>query len=157
MNIITRNLYNKLPGNYEKVGISRRRIRLATMNDKYSEGEIVRIPIKIKDFKLIAEFRIVDDDDPFYDMFINLKTQIDNKLFIHPVLYSLCKFSSKGLIEVIAPINNNYEEEEKLACVIRKVNKNKNSKSELKKIEELSPNEYIHDKRFQATLNKEYK
>jgi len=157
LNIITRNFYNKLPGNYETVGVSRGRIRLATMNDKYSEGEIIRIPIKIKDFQLTADFRIVDDDDPFYDMLINLKTQIDNKLFIHPVLYSLCKFSSKGLIEVIAPINNNYEEEEKLACVVRKVDENKNPKSKLKEMEGLSPNEYIHDKRFQATLNKEYK
>ncbi|KAG4090282.1 hypothetical protein H8356DRAFT_1431278 [Neocallimastix lanati (nom. inval.)] len=32
--------------------------------------------------------------DPFYDILINLKTQVDNKLFIHPILYSLCQFNN---------------------------------------------------------------
>ena len=63
---------------------------------------------------LMVNWRIVEKEDPFYDILINLKTQIDCKLFTHPIIYSLCQITPEGVIDVIAPINNNYENEEKL-------------------------------------------
>ena len=157
LNVITKKFYEKLPGNYEEVGISRGRIRLATKNDEYSEGIIVRIPVKINDYKMIVDFRIIDDDDPFYDLLINFQTQVEHNLFIHPIRYSLCQFNSQGLIDVIAPINNNFQEEEKLVCIVRKILEDEDTTNELKKLEGLSPQEYIHDEKFLASLCKDYK
>ena len=67
---------------------------------------------------MIIDFRIIDDDDPFYDLLINFQIQVEHTLFIHPIRYSLCQFNSQGLIDVIAPINNSYKEE-KLVCIVR--------------------------------------
>eukprot|EP00833_Pecoramyces_ruminatium_P016401 jgi/Orpsp1_1/1190433/evm.model.d7180000078941.1 len=96
-------------------------------------------------------------------MILNLKTQIDNKLFVHPTLYSLCRINKDGLIDVLAPINNEPLEEEKIMCVIKQVDGENNTsntpediKSKLKKIEGLSPMEYIHHKDFLSTIKDEY-
>jgi len=93
LSIITRKFLNKLTSYYEPIGISRGRIRLATYTDEYSEGYVVRVPIKINNLDIIVNCRIVEKQDPFYDILINLKTQIDNRLFIHPMVYSLCQFT----------------------------------------------------------------
>ena len=85
-----------------------------------------------------------------------MKTQIDHKLFIHPILYSLCQFNDNGSVEEIAPINNQYENEEKLVCFV-KASSNESIKKELKKIEGLPPREYIHNEKFINTLNKKYR
>eukprot|EP00833_Pecoramyces_ruminatium_P013979 jgi/Orpsp1_1/1188011/evm.model.d7180000061815.1 len=94
--------------------------------------------------------RVLEKEDPFYDVLINLKTQMDNNLFIHPTLYSLCQITPKGLIDVIAPIKNDYEEE-KLICVVKGMNRQE-AKQELKQIEGLHPFEYIHNDHFLKTL-----
>ena len=96
LNVITKKFYEKLPGNYEEVGISRGKIRLATKNDEYSEGIIVRIPVKINDYKMIIYFRIIDDDDPFYDLLINFQTQVEHNLFIHPINIIYANLILKG-------------------------------------------------------------
>ncbi|OUM61905.1 hypothetical protein PIROE2DRAFT_11972, partial [Piromyces sp. E2] len=57
----------KLPINYEPIGISCGRIRLATQNDDCSESYIVKVPIKINNLEIFVECRIVDKEDPFYD------------------------------------------------------------------------------------------
>ncbi|ORX75322.1 hypothetical protein BCR32DRAFT_249644 [Anaeromyces robustus] len=90
-------------------------------------------------------------------MLINLKTQIIHKLFIHPIRYSLCRFSPEGLIEEIAPINNEPFKEEKYLYMIKKVDDNSVSKDSLKKLEGLSPNEYIHHENFTKTLKEPIK
>jgi len=157
LSIITKQFLNKLPSNYEPVGISCGRIRLATQNDDYSEGYIIRIPIKINNnIEINADCRIIDKEEPFFDLLLNLKTQIDNKLFIHPVLYSLCQFTPEGNIKVIAPINNETEEEERLLCVIKGTNFSER-KEQLKKIEGLPPQEYIHDSHFLETVPEEFR
>eukprot|EP00833_Pecoramyces_ruminatium_P004031 jgi/Orpsp1_1/1178063/evm.model.c7180000063880.1 len=99
--------------------------------------------------------RVLEKEDPFYDVLINLKTQMDNNLFIHPTLYSLCQITPKGLIDVIAPIKNDYEEE-KLICVVKGMNRQE-AKQELKQIEGLHPFEYIHNDHFLKTLSKEFR
>jgi len=63
--------------------------------------------------------RVDNKEDSFYDILINLKTLIDYKLFINPTLYSLCYLNNNGLM--IAPINNTYDEEEKLTCVLKAI------------------------------------
>eukprot|EP00833_Pecoramyces_ruminatium_P008003 jgi/Orpsp1_1/1182035/evm.model.c7180000079596.2 len=157
LSIITKKFLDKLPSQYKPVGISCGRIRLATKNDEYAEGYIVKVPIKINQLNMIVQCRIIDKEEPFYDVLINLKTQIDYKLFIHPTLYSLCQFTPEGLIKVITPINND-NEEEKLLCVIKAVEVDKDRKKEsLKEIEGLPPIKYIHDKKFLNTLNDDYK
>ena len=106
---------------------------------------------------MIVDCRLVEKEDPFYDVLINLKTQIDHQLFIHPILYSLCQFTPTGLINVITPINNDIEEEEKLVCVVRAINSNSElEKKNLEKLEGLPPIEYIHHEKFKNTLNKNY-
>jgi len=54
-------------------------------------------------------------------MIFLLKTLVDYKLFIHPILYSLCYMNDNGLIDVITPIKNPYDEEEKLMCVLKAI------------------------------------
>jgi len=122
LSIITKQFLDKLPYQYEPIGVSAGRIRLATMNDDYSEDVLIKVPVKINELELLVTCRIIDKEDPFYDILINLKTQIDNQLFIHPIRYSLCRFNDQGLIEEIKPINNEYDDEEKLLCVIKALN-----------------------------------
>ena len=156
LSIITRKFLNKLPSYYEPIGISRGRIRLATYTDEYSEGYVVSVPVKINNLDIIVNCRIVEKQDPFYDLLINLKTQIDNRLFIHPIIYSLYQFTQDGLVNVIAPINNE-EEEEPIVCLIKSATEDNNSiKNKLKVIEGLAPSDYIHNKLFLSTLNEEY-
>ena len=119
LSIITQQFLNKLLSEYEPIDISLGRIRLATQNYDYWESYIIRVPVKINNLMIMVNCRIVEKEDLFYDILINLKTQIDYKLFIHPILYSLCQITPKGLIDVIAPINNDYEDEEKLLCMIK--------------------------------------
>ena len=155
LNIVTQQFLDKLPTTYEPIDVSCGRIRLATQNEEYSEDYIVQIPLKINNFEMIAKCRVVDKEDPFYDILINLKTLVDYKLFIHPTLYSLCYMNDNGLIDVIAPINNTYDEEEKLMCVLKAIPDENNN--DLKKIEGLPPKEYIHNKKFTDTLNKMFR
>jgi len=156
LSIITKQYLDKIPVELESVGVSYGRIRLATKDDDYSEDIIVRVPIKINQFLVTVDCRVVDKEDPFYDIILNLYVQIENRLFIHPIIYSLCRFKDNGLIEEIAPINNQCSDEEKLVCVIRAI-PDENLHKDLKKIEGLPPREYIHDERFQSTLDKNYK
>jgi len=156
LNIITNQFLRKLPSVYEPIGISRGRIRLATINDDYSEDYLINIPIQINNFHMVATCRVIDKEDPFFDILINLKTQIDHKLFIHPILYSLCQFNDNGSVDEIAPINNQYENEEKLVCFVKAIS-NESIKKELKKMEGLPPREYIHNEKFTNTLNKKYR
>jgi len=100
--------------------------------------------------------RIVKKEIPIYDILINLKTQIDYKLFIHPILYSLCQITPEGLIDFIALINNYYEDEEMLFCMIKALDEDP-KKNDLNKIEVLSPKQYIHNEIFLNTLNEKYK
>jgi len=109
---------------------------------------IIEVPVKINDFNLLLTCRVVEKEDPFYDILINLKTQMDHNLFIHPMLYSLCQFTPFGLIDVIAPINNDNIDEEKLVCLIKAV---PNAPNLLKSIEGLSQ-ENIFIMKFFKTL-----
>jgi hypothetical protein len=118
LSLITKRFLDKLSSKYEPVGICRGRIRLTTHNDDYYESYMVRIPIKINQLNILVDCRIVDKEEPFYGILLNLKPQIDNRLFIHPMLYSLYQFTSDDAITTIAPINNELEEEELLLCVI---------------------------------------
>ena len=142
LSIITQQFLDKLPSEYEPIDISRGRIRLATQNDDYSESYIIQVPVKINNLVLMVNCRIVEKEDPLYDILINLKTQIDYNLFIHPILYSLCQITPEGLIDVITPINNDYEDEEKLLCMIKALEED-SKKNDLKKIEGLSPKQYV--------------
>ena len=138
LNIITRKYLDKIPRNFEPIGISCGRIRLATNNDEYSESVIIRVPIRINNFTMTVNCRIVEKEDPFYDVLINLKTQAVHRLFIHPVLNSLCRFSTEGFIEKIAQLNNDFEDESKLLCSVTKIDDKEevNIKAKLKTIED---------------------
>jgi len=158
LNIVTRKFLNKLPTKYQPVGISHGRIRLATMNDDYSENHIIKLSMKINKLKMNLKCRIIDKEDPFYDILINLKTQVDYRLFIHPIRYSLCQFSPTGIIKEIAPINNDYnnEDQEKYLCMIRAVPSSE-IKNDLKEIEGMLPRNYIHNEKFKETLDEKYR
>ena len=156
LNIVTQQFLDKLPVKYEPIDISCGRIRLATQNEEYSEDYVVQIPIKINHFEMMVKCRVVNKEDPFYDILINLKTLMDYRLFIHPRLYSLCYMNDYGMVDVIAPINNRTNEEEKLLCVL-KATPDGCSENDLKKIEGLPPKEYIHDKKFRDTLNRKFR
>ena len=81
---------------------------------------------------------------------------MDYKLFIHPILYSFCQFNDNGFIDEIAPINNQYENEEKLVCFVKAIS-NESVQSELMKMEGLPPREYIHNEKYTNTFNKKYR
>jgi len=81
LSIITKQFLDKLPNQYEPIGVSAGRIPLATMNDDYWEDVLIKVPLKINEIELLVTCRIIDKEDPFYDTLINLKTQIDNQLF----------------------------------------------------------------------------
>ena len=71
LNIITNQFLRKLPSVYEPIGISRGRIRLATINDDYSEDYLINIPVQINNFHMVATCRVIDKEDPFFDILIN--------------------------------------------------------------------------------------
>jgi len=50
--IITRKYLDRIPRNFEPIGISCGRIRLATNKDEYSESVIIRVPIRINNFTM---------------------------------------------------------------------------------------------------------
>jgi len=74
LNIITNQFLSKLPSVYEPVGISCGRIRLATINDDYLEDYLINIPIQINNFYMVAICRVIDKEDLFFCILINLKT-----------------------------------------------------------------------------------
>jgi len=152
LSIITKQFLDILPYQYEPIGVSARRIRLATMNDDYSEDLLIKVPVKINELELLVTCRIIDKEDPFYDILINLKTQIDNQFFIHSIRYSFCRFNDQGLIDEITSINNEYDDEEKLLCVIKTLN-HQEDKQQLKTVKGLPPIKYIYDSVFQSTIN----
>ena len=41
---------------------------LATMNDDYSEDVLIKVPVKINELELLVTCRIIDKEDPFYDI-----------------------------------------------------------------------------------------
>jgi len=160
LNIMSQKYYNSLPYQYTVVGHSCGRIMLATRDDEYSEGIVVRIPVKINELSLLIDFRIVEKEEPFYDMLINLKTIVDNRLFINPLNNCLCKYNMDGTISSITPINNSAIDE-KYICSVNKLlednSKEKYAGGELKKLEGLPPMEYIHNTIFMNTLNEKYR
>ena len=95
LSIITKQFLDKLPYQYEPIGVSAGRIRLATMNDDYSEDLLIKVPIKINELELLVTCRIIDKEDPFYDILINLKTQIDNQFGYQ--VYNFCFIISKSV------------------------------------------------------------
>jgi len=111
---------------------------------------------EVHDKALIDSFRIIDKEDPFYDILINLKAQINNHLFLHSFIYSLCRFNDQSLIDEITPINNEYDDEEKLLCVIKALNHQKKTKQQLESIEGLPPINYMLNTVFQSTINANY-
>jgi hypothetical protein len=68
LSIITKQFLDKLPYQYEPIGVSAGRIRLATMNDDYSEDVLIKVPVKINELELLVTCRIIDKEDPFYDI-----------------------------------------------------------------------------------------
>ena len=111
---------------------------------------------EVHDKALIDSFRIIDKEDPFYDLLINLKAQINNHLFLHPFIYSLCRFNDQSLIDEITPINNEYDDEEKLLYIIKALNHQKKTKQQLESIEGLPPINYMLNTVFQSTINANY-
>ena len=69
--IITKQYFEKLPVEYERLGNSRGRIQLETQDKEYSEGIVVRLPVKINNYEFYEDFRIVEKEDSFYDILIN--------------------------------------------------------------------------------------
>ena len=45
--------------------------------------EIVQLEVKIGTLEINSKFRIVDNDDPVFDIIINLKTQDDYTLLVN--------------------------------------------------------------------------
>jgi len=154
LSIVTKHYFEKLPVEYEAVGKSRGRIQLATQDEEYSEGIVVRLPVKINNYEFNVDFIIVEKEDSFYDILKNFKTQTYHSLFIHPTLNSLCKLLSESEFEEIAKINSQCYDEESIICTIRKVNETNNEKEIIK---ELTPLEFIERDEFLSTLNEDYK
>jgi len=49
---------------------------------EYSEGIIVRLPVKINNYEFNTDFSIIEKEGSFYDMLINFKTS-NRSLFIY--------------------------------------------------------------------------
>jgi len=84
-NLISRKFLDKFIKNYQIVGKSRSKIRQATIDDVSRVYDIVRLSVKLSPVEFISEFKITDNDDPYYDAIINFKTKSDNRIFIDTI------------------------------------------------------------------------
>jgi len=71
----------------------------------------------------------MNKEEPFYDVLINLKTPVNNKLFIHPIRYCLCQIKPDDLVDNIDSINNQSLEGEQLLRMLKKVPKEGSQKN----------------------------
>jgi len=87
-----------------------------------------------------ADFCVIDHKDIYFDFLLGLKPIADNYHFIHPILRSLCRFTSVEKFDIIAPIAKNQAVEKNL-CFINFIRPNKSS--EENSIIELSNNKEV--------------
>ncbi|KAG4084345.1 hypothetical protein H8356DRAFT_1356373 [Neocallimastix lanati (nom. inval.)] len=124
LNLVSITFINSLPVTYEQVNICRGQIYEA-----FGDSTIANASIDI-----------------YFDFLLGLKPIADNYHFIHPILRSLCRFTSVEKFDIIAPIAKNQAVEKNL-CFINFIRPNKSS--EENSIIELSNNkEYKEDSKI---------
>jgi len=118
LNLISSNYFNKLPGEYETIGICHGRICEALGDDTITDAIVVRLCVTINNYSFYANFCIVNHDSNYFDLLIGLKTIADNYLFIHPISKCLCRFNSYSTFDIITPLLED-QEVELLTCFIK--------------------------------------
>jgi len=105
---------------------------------------VVRLKVSINNYTFTADFCVIDHKDIYFDFLLGLKSIADNYLFIHPMLRSLCRFTSVENFDIIAPIVEN-QAIEKNSCGINFIRPNKNNEEnsikEISKKKEVSSQE----------------
>ena len=84
---------------------------------------VVRLKVSIGNYTFIAYFCVIDHKDVYYDFLLGLKSIADNYLFIHPMLRSLCHFTSVEKFDIIASIVED-QDMEMIACLIEYIGPN---------------------------------
>ena len=140
LNLVSTTYINSLPGTYEQVNVCRGRIYEALGDSTIANAIVVRLKVSINNYTFTADFCVIDHKDIYFDFLLGLKSIADNYLFIHPMLRSLCRFTSVEKFDIIAPIAKNQAVEKNL-CFINFIRPNKSS--EENSIIELSNNKEV--------------
>ncbi|ORX53741.1 hypothetical protein BCR36DRAFT_283782 [Piromyces finnis] len=173
LNLVTTKYFNKLPGQYDTVGVCRGKIGEALGDDTISNAIVVRLPIVINSYSFIANFCVIEHDAAYFDILISLKTIADNYLFINPVSKTVCRCTSPDSFEVLAPIVED-QDAEIVTCFIKFLSPHKNiysskfsdeledfsnnfSNLKVTQNENLSPSDYIHSENFISELDPQYR
>lgn len=121
LNIVSSRFFNSLPGEYKSAGISKGRILQALSSDEPSEGQLVLLPVKINTLEFETAFRIIENDDAYFDILVGYYTQALYKFFVIPPLKSLYRLSiDEDSFEYVCDTVSD-EDMEKIACFIRKI------------------------------------
>eukprot|EP00833_Pecoramyces_ruminatium_P017519 jgi/Orpsp1_1/1191551/evm.model.d7180000086902.1 len=169
LNLVTTKYLEQLPGEYEQVGFCHGRIYEALGDSTMANAIVVRLTININDFIFTADFCVIDHKMSYFDMLIGLKTTADNCFFIHPLLKSLCRFTTIENFDILAPILDE-QDSEKVACFIKfdsthksvnflnNINENEDivDVQNVKVKEDMTPSEYISSPEFASTIDDEY-
>ena len=126
LNLVSTIYINSLPGTYEQVNVCRGRIYEALGDSTIANAIVVRLKVSINNYTFTADFCVIDHKDIYFDFLLGLKSIADNYLFIHPMLRSLCRFTSVENFDIIAPIVEN-QAIEKNSCGINFIRPNKNN------------------------------
>ena len=121
LNIVSSKFFNSLPGEYQSAGISKGRILQALSSGEPSEGQLVYLPVRINFIYFETAFRIIDNDDAYFDILVNYYTQAVYKFFVVPPLKALyClredNLSFNYVCDTVSDI-----EMDKIACFIKKI------------------------------------
>jgi len=127
LNLVSTTYINSLLGSYEQVSICRGRIyeALGDLGDSTIVNAIVvRLKVSIGNYIFTADFCVIDHKDVYFDFLLGLKSITGNYLFIHPMLRSLCRFTSVEKFDIIVPIVED-QDMEMIACFIKYIGPNK--------------------------------
>ena len=121
LNIVSSKFFNSLPGEYQSAGISKGRILQALSSGEPSEGQLVYLPVRINFIYFETAFRIIDNDDAYFDILVGYYTQAVYKFFVVPPLKALyClredNLSFNYVCDTVSDI-----EMDKIACFIKKI------------------------------------
>jgi len=105
-NLVTRKFLNNFIKNYKIIGTITGKVHQVMSDTEEGTYEIVLLEVNIGALKVEANFRILEKEEPFYDIIISLKTQSDYRMIVDVVDKCLSIKNKRNELEHIAPLED---------------------------------------------------
>ena len=89
INIVSSIFINSLPGEYVLAGISKGRILQALSTGEPPQGQLVFLLVKMEFLEFETAFRIIENDDVYFNILVGYYTQAQYNIFVIPPLKAL--------------------------------------------------------------------